>query len=185
MRSFSPYRTGDSTVDRNLDQLKAVIDPIVSSVQSSGSYSGSLTAVVAIYNSPAGQTFPTAVGTVVNFENKVVDTCNAVTTGSNWHFTVPVAGYYQLDGNLTLAAGFTGTADVLFLMWKNDVQIGRGTRWSTSGSVPYVAPLCHVLSSCSVGDTLYCSLYQNSGASRITEANPTSNQIEIIRVPYL
>jgi len=59
--------------------------------------------VYAEYNSVAGQSFSATGspsgggGTLVNFDNKVIDTHNAVTTGASWKFTAPRAGYYHLD----------------------------------------------------------------------------------------
>src|SRR5690606_31895241 len=71
-------------------------------------------AVVAKYiansSNSIGPTFPG------QFNTKVVDTHNAVTTGSGWKFTAPVSGYY-----LVLASTFGSTTTTLTL-YKNGVQ---------------------------------------------------------------
>lgn len=38
--------------------------------------------------------------TVVNYDMKVYDTANAVTTGSSWHFTAPISGRYLVTSSL-------------------------------------------------------------------------------------
>lgn len=52
---------------------------------------------VAVYNLTASQSAPVSTSVRINFATKVADTHNAVTTGSNWKFTVPVTGLYQLN----------------------------------------------------------------------------------------
>ena len=58
--------------------------------------------VRAEYNTSSGQTVDTA-STVINFDNKVEDTHNAVTTGVNWEFTVPMDGVYHITSGLLFA----------------------------------------------------------------------------------
>lgn len=41
----------------------------------------------------------------INFATKSIDTHNAVTTGSNWKFTAPVAGIYRVSSGIEITAG--------------------------------------------------------------------------------
>lgn len=53
--------------------------------------------VAARYTTNAGQTIATTATDILNFEDKVYDTDNAVTTGAAWKFTAPSTGYYHVD----------------------------------------------------------------------------------------
>jgi hypothetical protein len=70
--------------------------------------------VVARYNSNAAQTIVSNVtGTVVDFEDQVIDTHSAVTTGVNWVFTCPAGqtGYYHVNSRIQFV-GTTAWADI-------------------------------------------------------------------------
>ena len=75
----------------------------------------SVNGVVASYGITTGAS--TASGVQINYDTKIVDTNNAVTTGAGaWKFTAPVAGFYQID-TLTYIGGAGGD----FSVYKNGV----------------------------------------------------------------
>lgn len=104
--------------------------------------------VAARYRTGSSQAFPTSTRTVVNFDTKDFDTHNAVTTGSGWKFTAPVAGKYRISSFVeclgTHAAGNivqmsigvnTQTAETVMLdAWR---VYSAGYSTETSGSTTY------------------------------------------------
>jgi hypothetical protein len=56
--------------------------------------------VAARYSTASGQSISANTYTTVNFNIKEYDTHNAVTTGTNWVFTAPVAGIYNVSFRL-------------------------------------------------------------------------------------
>jgi len=50
----------------------------------------------------------------INFDTKVYDTHNAVTTGASWKFTAPVSGIYSLTGHIV------GSVNININLWKNN-----------------------------------------------------------------
>jgi hypothetical protein len=125
--------------------------------------------VAARYTSASGQTIPNVTSTVVNFNTKEYDTHNAVTTGTNWKFTAPVAGFYNVSSHV-LYSSFTsgGIGTVSLSISKNGsfyCDIGRSLFYSESGGTFKVAyGLTDIR--LNAGDEINISTYNNSGASR-------------------
>jgi hypothetical protein len=78
--------------------------------------SGGKDKVIAQYASDAGQTIE---GTqeIIDFEDKILDTHNAVTTGASWKFTAPRAGLYLFNAKAlytaaTWASGAVSAMDI-------------------------------------------------------------------------
>jgi C1q domain len=63
--------------------------------------------------------------TPINFDTKVIDTHNAVTTGvGTWKFTAPVSGVYQVSGALSLASALYAVGNVTQLqLYKNNSRV--------------------------------------------------------------
>jgi hypothetical protein len=53
--------------------------------------------VYAEYITASGQSIPPSSYTIVDYNSKLEDSHNAVTTGASWKFTAPRAGIYQLN----------------------------------------------------------------------------------------
>lgn len=68
--------------------------------------------IAAAYWASANQT--PGPSTPVNFDSKEYDTHGAVTTGSGWKFTAPMAGFYQVDGWVNVNAGFFGAGLIIY-----------------------------------------------------------------------
>lgn len=60
--------------------------------------------VSARYTQSSGQSIPTSSPTVVDFNTKVYDSHNAVTTGSSWRFTAPISGEYSVVSTILFAS---------------------------------------------------------------------------------
>ena len=60
------------------------------------------------YSSNSGQSIPDTTVTVVNFEDKIYDDENTVTTGSNWEWECPQDGYYHITAQVTYGPGYVG-----------------------------------------------------------------------------
>lgn len=72
-------------------------------LQSTGSAWTSNGPVVAIYTNVVNAT--SSPSAPIQWATKQVDTNNAVTTGSSWHFQAPIAGYYLISLSLANASG--------------------------------------------------------------------------------
>jgi hypothetical protein len=73
-----------------------------------------------------GATFPTQTAIQMNFSNKIEDTNSAVTTGSSWKFTVPVAGTYAIRLFIESAsASFNNNDSMTFDLYVNGVASKR------------------------------------------------------------
>jgi hypothetical protein len=124
--------------------------------------------VAARYTSSSGQSIPQAVGTIVNFNTKEYDTHNAVTTGTNWKFTAPVAGTYNVSSYL-LYDTFTisGISDMVLSVNKNGstyAEIGRTPLWS--GAQFYVPVGGTTDIQLNAGDTISIKAENYTGAAR-------------------
>lgn len=58
---------------------------------------------------------------VIDFNNKIFDTHNAVTTGAGWKFTAPIAGYYNVSSSLYWASP-SNLANTEISIYKNGVD---------------------------------------------------------------
>lgn len=68
---------------------------------------GNNVTVAARYTRSTTSTFVNNTWKIVNYNELVYDTHNAVSTGSDWRFTAPLSGYYHVTAGLLLA--FTTT----------------------------------------------------------------------------
>lgn len=74
--------------------------------------------VVANYSMNGNKTVAT--DNQINYDTKIDDTHNAVTTGTGWKFTAPIAGYYRFSGSTTTTTGAVG-----IYVWKNGASYQR------------------------------------------------------------
>lgn len=142
--------------------------------------------VAAIYNTDAGQSIPNSEPTIVNFDTKVQDTHNAVTTGTAWKFTAPVAGFYQVTGVVL----FTGTTTWsegergLLSFNVNDVvviYVGRTHSYGTSLNM-YMQIAGSVVIYLNEGDDFSLTVNQSSGAALALLNQVAYNRITIVKV---
>jgi hypothetical protein len=140
------------------------------------------TRIYAAYKSATSQTIPNGSPTLFDYDTKVEDTHNAVTTGTGWKFTAPKTGLYLINQfNVIFSTQFAAAKTLSSRLYKNGSQvafIGRHLVAATVtenfhvyGSIPY--PL-------SKGDYIDVRLYQDTGADKATEANALVNHIEVL-----
>lgn len=142
--------------------------------------------VVAVCSSSAGNSLAHNAVTIIDFETVAVDTHNAVTTGSGWHFTAPLDGHYQvqcfvrLDSSAEWAPGesfqlrayIDGTPD-RFLAY--EAGHAGGANFLVSGGGPAVVSL-------TAGQALDVRGYQNSGSAQTISAGTNVAFINIFRI---
>lgn len=128
-----------------------------------------LAPVVAKYTLSGNQGVNSGVESRINFDSKIYDTYNAVTTGASWVFTAPIAGYYQLSGYLSMASSSNwavGEGARIHIYINGAEHTPRlAAHYGESGGA-----LAKVLSGSTIvhlnkGDTLYLTLYHNSGSA--------------------
>jgi len=113
----------------------------------------------------------TANVTLINYDSKVFDTHNAVTTGASWKFLTPVSGKYQIN---TLQNALAGTSSIA--LYKNG-SIFMYTSTSGSSTLGFGSALINLNAGdeitfrCNQSVTLYGAAYING-----------PNQIQIYRV---
>lgn len=140
--------------------------------------------IAAIYNTAAGQSIAHVTETVVNFDTKVKDTHNAVTTGAAWKFTAPVAGFYYVsavvcfattttwaDGEVGVIELYVNGVAVTVLNWKGNYATGCGRMQLCGGMLVYL----------NAGDYIHIGIYQSSGAALALRAEAISNCVSIVK----
>jgi hypothetical protein len=77
--------------------------------------------VEAKYRSTSGTSIPNSgTQTILDFNNKIFDSHNAVTTGASWRFTAPSNGKYNIDVHFWFANGTWTTGNYLrYAIFKN------------------------------------------------------------------
>lgn len=110
----------------------------------------------------AGQNFPNSATTVVNFDVVDFDSAGAITTGSAWHFTAPVAGSYRVNWATEVgssSAGYPGTVQTSLLHNGTALDIAIAiTPWNPLNNYAQGLLLGEDLVSCAAGDTLAIAL---------------------------
>jgi hypothetical protein len=93
--------------------------------------------------------------TVFPFDTVAWDTANGFTTGAGAKYTVPTAGYYQINGGLT-----HGSPNRLVVcIYKNGSEVARGNDITASGGITaVVADVVH----CAANDTLQIVYYDTT-----------------------
>ena len=120
----------DSGTSNNLSNSSVRTFLAINKIQSPQTLMGG-EVVAARYTTNAGQLIPnTLTYTVVNFDDKVFDTHNAVTIGASWRFTAPISGKYSVDAKLELGSS-NWTAENAFQMnvFKEGVDYARIGDW--------------------------------------------------------
>jgi hypothetical protein len=77
--------------------------------------------VYAEYTSNAGQVITALTNSIIDFEDKVIDTHGCVTTGTSWKFTAPKTGYYACNLHFLInsSGAFSGTEKITAAVFKN------------------------------------------------------------------
>lgn len=139
--------------------------------------------VVAVYqmNGSNGNTSIANGGVeVMDFNVKVKDTHNAVTTGASWKFYAPVAGDYRVSAN-TAWATTANLTDAILVVTRDGSEfawLGRGLQLSLSGSA--IVPM-------TAGQYIEVKMYQTDSAAAAHSFDTTSairNTVSIEKVGH-
>lgn len=155
-------------------------------VGATGASGGSSTPVIAIYSSDSGQTLTRNQENIVNFEDRVVDTDSAVTTGASWRFTVPAdkGGVYVVELMLSKDSGGDINGNLKAAIYKNGSRIEEllyGITPTEFGTGKVVQALRHV--NLAAGDYISISVYPTHDTYNTTLGNSgTYNRVRIFKV---
>lgn len=142
------------------------------------------TSIVAIYNTGAGASIANTGSPILNFDNKVKDTHNAVTTGASWKFTAPESGFYHVSFNyafvdFTRASNFRISNSInvngsqrLHFLWEDGASSVTSRIGAGGDGLVYL----------NKGDEVDLSVDQNNSGSIALEAVEEWNNISIYRV---
>lgn len=140
--------------------------------------------VKASYASNTGQATSDGVTSIFDFEDKISDSHNAVTTGGSWKFTAPISGSYLVSAFiLTQNFSFSSIGNVIEAsVYKNGSYFQRLSRFAG----PHTSASSQVLSGNLIINLLqgdYIDLRFNNGAGvTVTSSTGTnSSYIDIVR----
>jgi len=142
--------------------------------------------VAAVYTTDAGNTIANS-DAVVDFEDVVKDTHNAVTTGASWKFTAPVSGYYTISSSLQLnetAGDFDGNAEY----FRHYAVIDGTEKYALSRFIPPAAsdyPTVNGSVTVYVDKDSYIQIEarQSSGVNKTLSATGQQNYVSIVKIP--
>lgn len=136
--------------------------------------------VGARYSTSAGQAVPNGVVTVVNYDTKIWDTHNSVTTGPGvWKFTAPVAGTYMISAVATLTT-LTNALTTYYAQLNITGDTSKVKRIDVASS--YLGLDLQGAFKLKAGDTIQYTIYQANGATRNLINSNIENTIEIVKV---
>lgn len=143
---------------------------------------------VANYSTNAGQTISTGTVTIVDFEDKITDTHNAVTTGASWKFTAPSTGNYQVNAtNLFVATtGWAENEEINIYVYKNGIifrEMGRtnGHDASSASVGAHGSTIVPMLK----GDYIDVRIKHDLGSSLALLSDSLYNHVSIAQLPDL
>lgn len=127
-----------------------------------------ITKSIARYTTNAAQSIDNAgSGEVIDFEDKVFDTKNNVTTGASWKFTASEAGYYRVSATVLLnnGGGWAATEAASISIRRSGTIYSRADAYQTATHSTYVT--CHVDDVVYLENGQYVDIliYQNSGGA--------------------
>lgn len=117
------------------------------------------------YASNAGQAFASTGTYVIDFEDKVYDTKNEVTTGASWKFTAKEAGYYRVYAYISwTGATWVAGQDYYMTVRKNTSNLDFiFNRTNAAGTSGYETAQISTIVYCNAGDYLDVVFRQESG----------------------
>lgn len=146
----------------------------------------SLQTQAALYTSNAGQSISSGSTTIINFEDKVEDTHNAVTTGASWKYTAPVRQRVDVDVRaLLVSSSWTAGNTIELYLFKNGSEYARLRikRIETTGTYQFLADGQAQGISLAAGDYIDVRIAQNSGSSINLDTSALVNRIAILSRP--
>ncbi len=161
-------RTESFFVSSVLNAIPAVANAVTETYINTGAVTQSKLGAGVAGNGPAfsaykdgsSQSISSGVATKVTFETEVFDTNNNFASS---RFTPTVAGYYQINTNITLAGSDTGVAAIIY---KNGNEESRGWSVPISGVFNAVATACKVVYLNGSTDFIEVYAFQGAGSAR-------------------
>lgn len=140
--------------------------------------------VIASYETNAGQSINENAIETIDFEDKLIDTHDAVTTGAAWIFTAPLGGKYCIEAKAQIVStNYAGGIELRFAI------VAGGTTWypdwfEMGGSTFEIGMNGSIIADLDAGDTVYARIYQNGGGvgSRSLVSTAGYNYININRI---
>lgn len=137
--------------------------------------------VAAAYGSSQTTTMANS-NTVINYDTKVYDTHNAVTTGSSWVFTVPISGKYHVSAQWA-SDTFTVEESTIITLYQNGVSTYRNAfARPAMATARRIYPALSVTVTAKAGDTLQIRGQSNSGARTLDGSPGDDVWVQIERV---
>jgi|GEM_PF-1951714 len=125
--------------------------------------------IVAIYNTNAATSLASGGSAkIVDFEDRVTDTHNAVTTGVSWKFTAPISDYYTCSFGVGLQSspGWSGAEGFICYFYKNGVVHTEFYDYPNGGGVDIRTSISNTrVIYLAKGDTVDVRTFQNSGGA--------------------
>lgn len=126
--------------------------------------------VVARYETNASQSIPNVSPTIINFEDQVYDTHNAVTIGAAWKFTAPKTGYYAIHARIMFAVSgaWALSEQANIFLNKNGGQISnlnRSTHWDTSAVTNTMSVVGSDIVQLAAGDYIDLQAFHTAGVA--------------------
>lgn len=135
------------------------------------------TIVAASYYTDAGNSIANSGDTLVDYEDKIIDTHGAVTTGGSWKFTAPLPGYYRVSVFNTFASSTYVAGNQSYgIIYKNgspSLYFGITTRESTTAQL--VSATGTAIISLVAGDYIDSRLFCNRTAGSTALSTTTGN----------
>ena len=114
------------------------------------------------YQTSGGQSIPNGTGTKVQFQSKEWDTANCFDATTNYRYTPNVAGYYQVNCQISYNSFTPSETEVQ--IYKNGSAVKRGNRFNAVGA-PYLVVSALIYLN---GSTDYIEIYLYSATSTTT-----------------
>lgn len=139
--------------------------------------------IVARYETNAGNSFADDTFTVVDYEDQVIDTHSAVTTGASWVFTAPRTAYYNVTASIAWSSTGTFSDGVISIRKNSTDTLGKIVNNISSSMTDRTWALSGVVQ-LNAGDTLDVRASQNDsgGSARTLEGAALYNHISIASV---
>ena len=136
--------------------------------------------IVARYSTNAGQSVASGAVTIIDFEDRSVDSHSATSTGVSWKFTAPTAGKYLVSSRIKQQSGAGGgTLDVR--IYKNGTQYANKYNLTTATVTTYTGQITDIVDMVA-GDYIDIRILHNAGANRSLTTDGTENVVVIERL---
>jgi hypothetical protein len=159
-----------------VNQIQTANGVIMANLNSSGANIGfqlasTLAPTFSAYQASGGQSISNATITKITFDTEEWDTANCFDNTTNYRFTPTVAGYYQVNSQLSLNT--ISPTEAQFFIYKNGSQYRRGVRLEGTSIEPYLVNSSLVFLNGST-DYIEMYVYQASGGTATTENHSPS-----------